>query len=76
MFHKHLLDQVDLITILQEFIAENYHRIKLFWNEVCTVAQLHLLLHGSVHKFRHQNFRYLFFPHHQFESPTHPYLMM
>jgi len=39
MFHKHLLDQVDLITILQEFIAENYHRIKLFWNEVCTVAQ-------------------------------------
>ena len=36
--HKHLIDQVDLIAILQEFIAENDCRIKLFWKEFCTVA--------------------------------------
>ena len=36
--HKQLIDQVDLIAILQEFIAENDRRFKLFWNEVCTVA--------------------------------------
>jgi len=36
--HKQLIDQVDLIAILQEFIAENDRRIKLFWKEFCTMA--------------------------------------
>jgi len=36
--HKQLIDQVDLIAILQEFVAENDRRIKLFWKEFCTVA--------------------------------------
>jgi len=36
--HKQLIDQVDLVAILQKFIAENDRRIKLFWKEFCTVA--------------------------------------
>jgi len=36
--HKHLIDQVGLTAILQEFIAENDRGIKLFWKEFCTVA--------------------------------------
>jgi len=62
----HSVNQVDLIAILQEFIEENDRRIKIL-----------LLLLGRVHnrKVRHQNFR-CFLPHHHFESPSHPYLMM
>jgi len=33
--HKQLIDQVDLMAVVQEFIAENDHRITLFWKELC-----------------------------------------
>jgi len=59
--HKQLIDQVDLMPLLQEFMTENDTRIKLFWKEFCTAAQSHLLLLGRVHIFRHQKFRYIFF---------------
>jgi len=59
---KHLINQVDLINILQEFIAVNDRIINFFGKEVCTLAIYHLLLLESVHIFQHQNFRYFFYP--------------
>jgi len=36
--HKHLVDPVNLITILQEFIAVNDRRINFIWKEVCSTV--------------------------------------